>query len=256
MAAMTQGFREAFFENLASIEDGHYWFESRNRLIVSMIERYFPDARTMLEVGCGTGVVLRAVHAAFPDIAQTGTDFMSSGLAFAGTRVPSARLIEMDARQHLAAPPFDLVAAFDVLEHIPEDNLVLQHLFESTRPGGGLMLTVPQHPALWSRMDEYACHVRRYRRKDLIQRVRLAGFEVIRETSFVSLVLPLMAMARWRDRRRRRDFDPNRELIVAAPLNAALRAVLTTERWLIGAGLSWPAGGSLLVIARRPATGS
>ena len=118
------------------------------------------------------------------------------------------------------------------------------------------MLTVPQHPALWSRMDEYACHVRRYRRKDLIQRVRLAGFEVIRETSFVSLVLPLMAMARWRDRRRRRDFDPNRELIVAAPLNAALRAVLTTERWLIGAGLSWPAGGSLLVIARRPATGS
>ena len=38
------------------------------------------------------------------------------------------------------------IGAFDVLEHIQEDTAVLPQLFQATRPGGGIMLTVPQHP--------------------------------------------------------------------------------------------------------------
>ena len=60
------------------------------------------------------------------------------------------------------------------------------------RPGGGFFVTVPQHPALWSPQDEHAHHVRRYGGRDLRRQGRGGGFEVLRMTSFVSLLLPMM----------------------------------------------------------------
>ena len=68
------------------------------------------------------------------------------------------------------------------------------------RPGGGFMATVPQHPALWSLQDEHAHHVRRYTARGLRRKVEAAGFEVVRMTSFVSLLLPMLVAARLRPR--------------------------------------------------------
>lgn len=246
----TGGYQEKFFEQLAAIEEGHYWFESRNRLIVWALRHYFPRAKILLEVGCGTGFVLKGIHSAWPALQLMGTDMMAEGLVFARQRVPSATLIQKDAR-HLDVPELaDVVGAFDVIEHIPEDELVLREMFRVTRPGGGAMVTVPQHPALWSRMDEYGHHIRRYRRRELVDKLQRAGFEVVRTTSFVSLLLPLMAMSRWMERRRMEDFDAG-QLAVSPSVNATLRLVLTLERAAIQLGVSWPAGGSLLAIARK-----
>lgn len=237
------------FEQLATIESGHYWFESRNRLITWAIGRYFPGARTLLEIGCGTGFVLQGVHAAFPALRLTASDAMAGGLEVAGRRVPSAALLQQDARELDAAEQFDLVVAFDVLEHIPEDVQVMGRMFQAVRPGGGVIVTVPQHPQLWSRTDECARHVRRYRRRELVDRLQQTGFDIVRVTSFVSLLLPLMAASRWAAQREEHHTD--REFVVSPMVNAALRAVLAVERGAIRLGASWPAGGSLLVVARK-----
>jgi SAM-dependent methyltransferase len=247
------GYRQQFFEQLAAIEEGHYWFESRNRLIVWALRRYFPEATSFLEVGCGTGFVLQGIHAALPAVQLIATDSMSEGLEFARRRVPRATLIQRDARNLAVSVPVDVAGAFDVIEHIPEDERVLAEIFRATRPGGGAMIAVPQHPELWSSLDEVSQHVRRYRRRELVDKMERAGFEVIRATSFVSVLLPFMAMARWMGRRQSEDFDARRELTVAPIVNAALRLILTLERAAIQLGVSWPAGGSLLVIARKPA---
>lgn len=244
------GFPEDGFGRLAAVESGHYWFESRNRLLVWALRRYFPDAATFLEIGCGTGFVLQAVHAAFPRLQLTASDFLEEGLAIARARVPSASIIHLDAREHLPGR-FDVVGAFDVLEHISDDTLVLDRLHAALNPGGGLLVTVPQHRWLWSRADDVAHHVRRYRRRELLARVRHAGFDVLRITSFVSLLLPVMAMSRWLDRRRSGEFD-NGEFDVSPLTNQVLGNVLTIERHAIRMGLSWPAGGSLLIVARKP----
>jgi len=245
------GFPADAFARLAELEAGNYWFESRNRLIVWALRRYFPQSATLLEVGCGTGFVLQGLHAALPTLRLSATDAAPEGLAIARTRVPSASLRQEDARDLEARDEYDVAAAFDVLEHIPEDVPVLMRLRDAVRPGGGVLITVPQHPWLWSQADEVGHHVRRYRRRELVERLHAAGLDVLRVTSFVSLLLPVLALSRWRDRKAAGAYDA-REFHVPHAVNRALTVALTVERWLIRAGVSWPAGGSLLAVARRP----
>jgi SAM-dependent methyltransferase len=245
------GFPTEAFECLSRIEPGHYWFESRNRLIVWAIGRYCRGARTLLEVGCGTGFVLQGIDKTFPSLLLTASDAMPGGLAIAATRVPTAVLIQQDARALDAVERFDIVCAFDVLEHIVEDEDVLRRMFRATTPGGRILITVPQHPQLWSRTDTYARHLRRYRRHDLIARIRRAGFMPLRVTSFVSLLLPVLAVSRWADAVRP-GWCSGREDSVPRLINTVLRAVLSIERQAIRCGVSWPAGGSLLAVARKP----
>lgn len=82
---------------------------------------------------------------------------------------------------------YERIGAFDVLEHIEQNEKVLSNLHLGLKPGWALLLTLPQHPRLWSIADEHACHVRHYTRAELIGKVELAGLSVEYLTSFVSL---------------------------------------------------------------------
>ncbi len=128
---------------------------------------------------------------------------------------------------------------------------MLKQLFQAVKPGGGVLITVPQHRFLWSRQDEYACHVRRYEPSELEDKVLAAGFTLVRSTSFVTLLTPLMLMSRWRKQKRAGDFDPLDELRLGAALNGALGQVMKLEATLIRSGLNMPFGGSRLVLATR-----
>jgi SAM-dependent methyltransferase len=242
-----EGFDPAAFETLAGLEERHFWFWARNRLICSEIQRDFPDARSMLEVGCGTGFVLRGIAACRPDLSLTGTDLYADGLEFARRRV-DARIEQMDARSIPFEGEFDLIGAFDVIEHILEDGTALREMHKALRPGGGLMLTVPQHRWLWSEFDELSHHQRRYLRAELVGKVRAAGFSVRRVTSFVSLLLPAIALERLRPGGER---SLEEHLTVPAWMNRAFESVMSLELALIRRGVSLPAGGSLLLSAVR-----
>jgi len=244
------GFDARLFERLAQSEPGNYWFESRNRLIAWALERYFPEASTFLEIGCGTGFVLSGIAAHFPEMRLFGSEIYSEGLAYAAARAAGAAFFQMDARCIPFKEEFDVIGAFDVLEHIVEDEEVLFQMFRATKPGGGIILTAPQHHFLWSAADDYAHHQRRYTRKELVGKVVRVGFEVVRATSFVSALLPLMLVARIRPQK------PGNcslwaELDVPPALNRAFGKILSFERAIIQKGLSFPAGGSLLLVARR-----
>ena len=204
----------------------------------------------MLELGCGTGYVLEAVRAAFPGWRVVGSELYDQGLAVARARMPGAELVQVDARALPYREEFDVIGAFDVLEHIDEDETVLREMHAATRPGGGIVLLVPQHPRLWSAMDAVAHHVRRYTRRDLVAKVRAAGFDVDVATSFVSLLLPALVVSRVARRLAPRPYDPVAELRPAA-LNGVFERILDGERRLIERGFALPAGGSLLVVGRR-----
>jgi SAM-dependent methyltransferase len=251
LAHAGSGFDPADFPALAELESHNFWFRARNELILWALARYFPGAGRLLEVGCGTGFVLSGIAAARPALELTGSEIAAQGLDYAARRVPDARLIQMDARRIPFRDEFDVCCAFDVIEHIEDDRAVLCALRQAAAPGAGLLLTVPQHPALWSEYDVHARHVRRYRAADLRDKVKEAGFEIVRMTSFVMLLLPLMAASRLMQQKARTDYDPLSELKIAPALNWALEKALAAERALIRTGLSLPAGGSLLVVARR-----
>lgn len=248
-----EGYDAALFERIAEVEPRSFWFRSRNRLVVSALRRHFPEADSLLEVGCGTGFVLSALRDAFPGMRLVGSDVSPLGLAVARGRLPpEVELVELDARRLGYTDAFDVVCALDVLEHVEEDDEVLAGMFSAARPRGGALVLVPQHPRLWSAMDEVAHHRRRYTRRELESKARAAGFEVAAVSSFVSTLLPVMVLSRVLRRVGRRPYDPVSELQPPRPLNALFERILDGERSLIERGTSLPAGGSLLLVARKP----
>lgn len=246
------GFKADYYDDLARLEGKNFWFRARNALIIWALRKYCPGFRSMLEIGCGTAYVLSGVARDFPDARLVGSEIFVAGLGFAAGRVPSAEFVQMDARAIPFREEFDVVGAFDVIEHIEEDERVLAQMHEALVPGGRLVLTVPQHEWLWSASDEYACHVRRYRASELHRKVSRAGFELVRSTSFVTALMPALVASRLRTRKTAMaDFDPHAEFDIPPILDALLEQVLSWERACIRAGVNLPVGGSRLLIAKK-----
>lgn len=233
-------------------QERSFWFRERNALILDLLAQYFPRTQTVLEAGCGTGFVLSGIRAAYPAMRCVGGELFLSGLRAAKRRLGSqVLLLQMDARRIPFREEFDIVAAFDVLEHIEDDRAALAEIFRAVKPGGGILLSVPQHPFLWSRADEIACHKRRYRRSELAAKARDAGFDVLFQTSFVSTLLPAFILQRLLEALNRNTASGT-GLTPPAPINALLGAALAAERFLIRHGLRLPVGSSRFIVARRP----
>lgn len=253
LARQCDGFAPEYFPRLVELESGHFWFEARNRLILWAMQEYLPKAESFLEIGCGTGFVLSMVRRSFPATRLCGSEVFIDGLLFAAARLPGVDLFQMDARSIPFDSEFDGLGAFDVLEHIEEDQLVLGQIWRALKPGGAALITVPQHPMLWSAIDEHSFHKRRYTAKELRVKLQDAGFDVLHMTSFVSLLLPFMMLSRLRRGRYNKTIAPGAELEISSMLNRVFSNVLGWERWLIQHGCRLPAGGSLFAVARRPA---
>jgi SAM-dependent methyltransferase len=220
-------------------------------MIMDALDRHAPNTESMLEVGCGTGFVLQGLHERHPGLRLVGGELLVEGLRIARERVPAAELLQLDARHIPFDGAFDAVGAFDVVEHIDEDEEVLAQLHRALRPGGIVLLTVPQHRWLWSAADDYARHRRRYTRRELVSKLRAAGFELCQVTSFVTLLLPAMAAFRILQSRRK-TFEPGEDLRVSVNVRSPLESIMLVEEVLIRHGVSLPIGGSLLAVARRP----
>lgn len=250
MAENGGGFKSEYFSELYQLEAESFWFRARNQLIIWALQKYKPDASSFLEVGCGTGFVLSGIARACPKLALNGSEILLAGLSYAAKRVPSAHFMQMDARRVPFVEEFDAIGAFDVLEHIKEDESVLAQLQNALMPGGVLLLTVPQHPWLWSSSDEHACHVRRYRRAEIEQKILTAGFKLLRSSSFVTSLLPAMMLSRFLQKNTS-DFHPVSELKINAVLNKSFYALMMLEVAGIRFGMNYPAGGSRLIVAEK-----
>jgi len=245
------GFNPEYFEELARLEAANFWFCARNELIVWALNKYKPDTHTFLEVGCGTGFVLSGIAKSHKEMTLSGSEIFLTGLSYAATRVPGAHFMQMDARRIPFVNEFDGIGAFDVLEHIKEDEAVLAQMHAALKPGGLLLLTVPQHPWLWSAADDVACHVRRYRASELHEKISKAGFSIERSTSFVSLLLPVMLASRRKQRAVSADHDATAELHLPKWLNHVLLRVMQIEHKLIKLGINFSLGGSRLIVAKK-----
>jgi SAM-dependent methyltransferase len=215
-----------------------------------MLAAEFPQARNFLEIGCGTGFVLEAIHRELPRLEISGSELFSDGLVFAKRRVQNATFYQLDARQLPFSEEFDVVGAFDVLEHIPDDELALAQARAAVKQGGGIVVTVPQHRWLWSSLDASSHHQRRYSKSELFGKLRRAGFEPVRSTSFVATLLPIMFLSRISQPKSPAEVDLEGELRVGTLANRILSSIMKFEEVTIKRGFPWQFGGSLLVAAR------
>jgi len=240
---------------LFAIEDRSFWFRGRNRILRWMLASCREgEACKFLEIGCGTGFVLKMVADAFPLWEVYGSDLHLAALSFARRRNVRATLFQADITQFPGGAWCDVVGLFDVIEHLADDVMFLKAAREMLRPGGRMIISVPQHPWLWSAHDCRAGHKRRYTRAELQAKLAEAGLSAVRTTSYVTALLPVLAIQRWIGRmwRNTGPGDSSRALAPGAVLNAVFGTALRIDEAAIRAGFSLPWGGSLLAVAQRP----
>lgn len=249
MSESRSPFPQSYFSQLAKLEASNWWFRSRNRVLLWVLKSKISKFHNFLEVGCGTGYVLEGIQKAFPTAVIHGAEYYEEGLSFAKARIPTASFSQLDVTKMTEANQYDVIGAFDVIEHIEEDQKALTNLARALKPSGKLIISVPQHQWLWSNTDEAACHVRRYSSKDLEFKLLQAGLKLDYKSSFVSLLVPIMFISRQRSKKL--EADPMSELKVSSLLNFILEKIMILELTLMKTGIKFPVGGSLLVVASK-----
>jgi SAM-dependent methyltransferase len=252
LARETAGYDAALFEaHGGSAAEQSFWTGARSALLVWAMSRYAAGCRRFCEIGCGTGAVLAEFERAFPDMELVGAETLLDGLRAARRKLARTVLMQLDGRDIPFEEEFDAIGAFDVIEHIADDLGVLRSMARALRPGGALLLTVPQHPFLFGPADVSARHVRRYTARGLTAQVEQIGLRVECVTSFVSILFPAMAAIRLLSKWRGGAYDSAEEFKIG-PFNQLFARIMSVERWTIRQGLRWPMGGSLLLVARKP----
>jgi 2-polyprenyl-3-methyl-5-hydroxy-6-metoxy-1,4-benzoquinol methylase len=227
---------------LLRAEDAHFWHRARNRFIRAQVSALgVPQGARVLELGCGAGCVAADLSRVGYDV--TGVDGHRSLLAVACTRAPSARFFCHDLRRglpDLERGTFDLVALFDVIEHLDDPVRALGGALRMAKTGGFLVGTVPALMSLWSSIDEHAGHKTRYSRATLAATLeQVHGAAIIEIAPFFRSLVPLV----WLQRRMLgRSRAADRRVHVAAsvqnlrvpprPINAGLLAMVTAEQAL------------------------
>lgn len=240
------------FEDMGDQLDKSFWFPPRNRLINWALKTYFPPIGRYLEIGCGTGYVLKGVADNNPNATFTGTDIFTEGLVGAQKRLQGrADFIQTNALSLPYREEFDVIGAFDVIEHIEEDVSALQELHRALKPGGGILMTVPRHMFLWSDVDTTAHHKRRYGGAELKRKVNEAGFQLVRQLSFGMITLPLQYISR---RFLIKKSDKHTDVLEMDPsplVRNMLELLLNIDQIPIRMGVNYPFGASLMVIAKK-----
>jgi SAM-dependent methyltransferase len=238
------------YEELAAVEGSHWWFQARRRILRDVLRRVSPATvgGPIVDIGCGTGEMLDMLREFGPVLGLDG-----SPIAIRHCRERFGD--DVDVR--LGRIPEDLpagaalVTAFDVVEHLEDDQGALAAIRGSLAPGGHFVCTVPAFSFLWSGHDEAHHHFRRYTHRTLRRRLEAAGFTVERLSYFNTFLFPPVAAIRVAQRLRP---GPQRGSDASLPspwANRLLLRLFASERWLLRF-TRLPVGISLLAVCSVP----
>lgn len=245
-----------FYNEYVEVEDYHWWFRGRSVIIPELIRRHVRPSVAVLDVGSGGGVIASALRE-FGSVTVCDVDPRCE----AAVKRRPGLAFEYGHAEAIPFPDasFDLVTAFDVLEHLDDDATALRELIRVARPGGGIAIAVPAYEWLWGRQDVISGHRRRYTRRSLRQLLEGDGLGVERLTAFNTLLFAPTAAVRVTHRLLKGRAEPDgsetmqSDFSMSPPgaLNNVLATVFASEHmWLKRFGL--PIGVSLFAFARVP----
>jgi SAM-dependent methyltransferase len=160
--------KDELLDKFEVIEDRHWWWEGRRRLVKGFINNIRNQSNPkVLDVGCGTGETMSFVKKLIPDGQVWGIDKSRVAVKYATGRdhknVRLADANKLPFRKNI----FDAILALDVLEHIKTPERVLQEIKRVLKPGGKMLITSPALKFIWSRHDIGQGHVTRFNQKEL-----------------------------------------------------------------------------------------
>jgi SAM-dependent methyltransferase len=239
------------YRQMRDIEDRHWWFRGRRRIVSEMLVGLdLPAGAQLLDLGCGTGGNL-GMLSGFGTVTGVEMDAVAAGLA---RERGEGGVLEGYLPDHLPAGlgRYDCITMTDVLEHIGPDAESLRVVNGLLNPGGRLLLTVPAFPFLWGPHDTAHHHQRRYRAGPLRELLQGAGFRVLKLSYYNTWLFPPAAAVRLLRRLLpAAEQGGSMELALPpAPLNALLEALFASERHLLKR-LRLPFGISLLAVCHK-----
>jgi ubiquinone/menaquinone biosynthesis C-methylase UbiE len=238
---------------MRSVEDSYWWYQALRPHVVAALEPAAPDF-SLLDAGCGTGGMLKAVRQKFPAANLTGVDQSTHALELTAARETGAKLLPASVEE-LPFPEnsFDFVLSLDVLSAIGlDDSLAAHEAHRVLRPRGRLVLNVAAFEFLKGAHDYAVDADRRYSRRQLRALLEGAHFQVERLSYWNAALTPPIALVRWLSRVRPRQTGPPRSDFRAIPtaLNSALKRVAALEL-SASRHVSLPFGTSLFAVARK-----
>lgn len=249
----------SLYYQLAEIEDTHWWFVYRRKLIVALIERFGGiTGQDALDIGCGTGGNVPFLRTYCKKV--SGLDLSDDAIALARKKYPNGDFRKGDInalRELYPAEFFDLVSDFNVLYHdwVASDLQAMRDVLYLLRPGGIFVLTEAAFSFLRRAHDVADYGVRRYTLRQLKGMLGKAGFRNVCGTYFNLPAFPIALLLAVIDRLSLSPKETNGVFELTMPpkwLNDAAGAMLSIELAAIGAFGRMPLGVSIACIARKP----
>lgn len=186
-------FTETALNSMHAVEQNHFFHVARRRILLYLFKKYLNKNMSIIDMGCGNGEMSQL-------LIENGYTVDCAEIFLAGLKICKSRFETRYFQMNLNKNPFeneyDALISIDVLEHLEDDISVLKGFYKSAKKGGIIIIVVPAYMFLWSDKDEYDCHKRRYSRKELVEKVKKAGFTIVKTNSFNTLLLPLMIAVR------------------------------------------------------------
>ena len=222
---------------------GYWWHRARADLLHAVFSPCVGTPRRTLDVGSADAPSVGWIRGDHPHVTL---DLFPGGL------VPGEGVCGSATALPFADEAFDVVSAFDVVEHCEDDALAVSELARVLAPGGRMLLSVPAYQWAWSDHDVRAGHHRRYTKGQLDRVVEGAGLSVARSTYAFGAVFPLFVAERARRKLRRSEAQSEGRLPAVSPRADRILMGLSALDQRLLRRRDLPFGSSVFLAAVKP----
>ncbi len=243
---------DSYYQQMANVQKDHWWYRGRRKILSYLIANLPLKKESpvqILEIGCGTGANLKMLQE-FGDVHGVEPHQFA--------RHYSQNLSGCDIQEGLLPDQipfkksFDLIGAFDVIEHVEDDKGSLIALRDKLSADGFALFTIPAFQWLWSKHDEMNHHKRRYTRKQFQALLNDTGYKIHFISYYNTWLFPLAAFARLIHKIQKSNSDTGDIKIPRYPIvNHVLYKILSSERFILKKGYSLPFGLSIIAVCQK-----
>ena len=244
-----------FYQEYYTLEREGWWFKAR----LYILESYCKDLAVntnikILNVGAATGATSEMLSR-YGEVTSLEYDkFCCEFLKVkTGIEAINASLTELPFKNNT----YDLICAFDVIEHIEDHEKALDEIYRVLRPHGKYFLTVPAFQSLWSNHDVVNHHYRRYTKKKFNSLISNSNLKIDYSTYFNFWLFIPISIARFilniipRKKKENSSGSDNEIMKSSKVINAILFSIFHSEKYLLNHNVKFPFGVSIMTIGHK-----